>query len=88
MFLPKNSYCQLVNYYPIIYMSSIPIYGEGIALSYLPIKDDPFDAQANIKWQFTVQKKQMDTANKTWCELNETDKCGMFLRKKLTSPHL
>ncbi|GHH99014.1 SpoIID/LytB domain-containing protein [Neobacillus kokaensis] len=43
------------------------------ALSYLPIKDDPFDAQANIKWQFTVQKKQLEPANKTWSQMNEAD---------------
>ncbi|MED4205534.1 SpoIID/LytB domain-containing protein [Neobacillus mesonae] len=52
--------------------SNTNIWG-GTALSYLPIKDDPFDAQANIKWQFTVQKKQMDPENKTWSQLNETD---------------
>ncbi|MCM3567661.1 SpoIID/LytB domain-containing protein [Neobacillus mesonae] len=44
----------------------------GTALSYFPVKEDPFDIKANIKWGFTVEKKQIDTAQKIWSQMSET----------------
>jgi len=43
----------------------------GTPLSYLPIKDDPFDAKT--AWSFTVKKQQINPANKTWTQMSEAD---------------
>jgi len=40
-------------------------------LSYLPIKDDPFDAKT--PWKFIVSKQQFNPANLSWSQMKEKD---------------